>query len=126
MRLIRSIYPYIGLTFATAGLLHIFLGFIIFHSPFRDMLRAGVFNSIGFAYDRQAAFWYYYVGVVMLFAGYLLHWILYVKHMQLPRAAGWLMVLVAAAGIVFIPYGGFWAAVPQGLVLVFGRPKNEK
>jgi len=117
----RRLYPYIGITFTIAGFLHILISAVLFPGPVREIIADGVFNAIWPAYDRLAAFWYFYTGVVMMFAGYLLHWILYIKRLRLPRTAGWLMILLALIGIVFIPYGGFWVAILQGLVLAFPK-----
>ena len=107
--------------------LHCLLGLFLFAAPLRDIVAAGLWNSLGTRDPlRYAAFWFLFGGVVMALAGYLADWIERVPKMTLPRALGWTLLAIAVVGVTLAPVSGFWLILPAALgTLAQSRPAGS-
>lgn len=98
--------------------LHNVVGLILFWKPLSEMVRAGVWNSIDHSFDRRAAFWFLFCGVLLWIIGRMMHWITKEKGIAIPRFVGWHLLIWSVVGIIILPISGFWLVILQGIYLL--------
>ncbi|MBA3645245.1 MAG: hypothetical protein H0W63_03635 [Gemmatimonadaceae bacterium] len=100
---------WIGWSVIAVGLIHLFLGFLLFRNELRDIVAAGLVNSLG---DREPhrylAFWFTFAGIVTVLLGYLIDWVEHVVRRPLPAGVGWSLLAMAIVGAAMSPVSGFW------------------
>lgn len=95
---------------------HTVFACVVFAAPLQEILRRGVFNSIGDDPMLGAVAWFVLFGVVLA----LLGWAVYVLERQRAlslRPLGLGVLALALLGIVLMPASGFWLALPPALAL---------
>jgi Family of unknown function (DUF6463) len=108
----------IGLLVAVLGLLHQGVGVIFYGGALRDIAQAGFINSIIPPYwDRDAAFWFFMYGVMLIVYGAITHWALR-QTGKLPAFFGWCLALSCLVGVVFMPSSGLWFGILLGGAMV--------
>ncbi len=96
--------------------LHIVIGFILFPAPLREIVAAGLWNTvIPTATLHYLAFWFLFGGVATMLVGYLADWIERVAGRPLPRGLGWTLLGIAVAGVILAPVSGFWLVFPPAI-----------
>jgi hypothetical protein len=106
------------------GSLHQGVGLVIFREPLLEMLRAGVFDSVGEDTSaRAAAFWFLAMGAVLILAGALCRHLERQLARPLPPGFGWGLLGLALLLIVPMPATGAWTLVPVGLRVLFPSRK---
>lgn len=101
------------------GSIHQGVGLVLFREQLLDMVRAGVFDSVGEDTSaRAAAFWFLAMGAVLIFAGALCRHLERESRRPLPSGFGWGLLGLALFCVVPMPITGAWALVPLGLRLL--------
>lgn len=104
---------WIGRWIIGVGILHSVIGFVLFAAPLREIVEAGLWNSLRPSTPlRYLTFWFMFGGVVTILVGYLADWIERVAARPLPRPLGWTLLGVALAGVILTPVSGFWLVFP--------------
>lgn len=67
--------------------------------------------------DREAAFWHLTFGTTVLILGALVHWAQAMTG-SLPAFLGWSLLAFGAAGVILMPASGFWAILPQAVLML--------
>lgn len=118
---------FIGPLLLAIGGLDLVVVVLEFSPQFAAMIKDGVFNAVQWPgmearlFDREAAFWHLFAGLLVTLLGALAFWVLTVVG-TLPVWFGWALILVAALGVMLMPVSGFWALfVPAAMVLLLPR-----
>jgi len=106
------------------GVFHSVIGFILFAAPLREIVAAGLWNTLSPRTPmRYLAFWFLFGGVATMLVGYLADWIERVAGGILPRGLGWTLLGVGLAGVILTPVSGFWLLFPAAFgALAHSRP----
>ncbi len=118
------------LLMATSAL-HLLAGLMFYARPLAAIARDGFFNAVipnlaTPSFDRDAAFWFMFFGVMLLILGGLMHWAQN-RLGTLPAFLGWALLALSAAGVILMPVSGFWLVLPQAvLVLAVARQGRSR
>lgn len=112
----------VGPLLMATGVLHLLAGFVFYARPLAAIARDGFFNAVtpnlaAPAFDRDAAFWFMFSGVMLLLLGGLVHWA-QVWTGTLPAFLGWALLAIGAVGVILVPVSGFRLVLPQGVLMV--------
>lgn len=112
-----------GLWLMSVAAVHTAYALLSFTEPLREMLRRGVFESVGLDPMRGAVVWFVLFGAVFALLGWAV--------LQLERQAsatpaalrplGWGLLVLTLLGIVLMPASGFWLVMPPALALCLQR-----
>lgn len=98
--------------------LHTLFALVFLHQPLQDIVRRGVFNTVGQDPLTAAAVWF------LLFAAPLTLQALAITSLERSgqnaalRRQGWGLLAMSAMGVVLMPTSGFWLAMPAGIALI--------
>ncbi|MFS1516306.1 DUF6463 family protein [Bacillus sp. SM2101] len=108
-----------GILLIGTGILHTIVGLIIGWGVLGEIVKEGIFNTVGTQYDRNAAVWFLLCGIFWVIIGQFMH--LYVKERQqpLPRFIGWYFLIIGILGVFISPVSGFWLFIPQALIIIY-------
>jgi hypothetical protein len=115
------------------GVLHLLVGLMFYVRPLTAIARDGFFNAVtpdlaAPAFDRDAAFWFMFFGVMILILGALMHWS-QARIGSLPAFLGWALLSLGVAGVILMPLSGFWLVLPQAVLVLAvarrGRPRTD-
>jgi hypothetical protein len=99
---------------------HQAIGLVLFREPLLEMVRAGVFDSVGEDTSaRAAAFWFLAMGGCMLLAGALCRWFERELDRPPPPGFGWGLLGLGLFCVVPMPITGAWVLFPLGLRVLF-------
>ncbi len=116
---------YSPVLFLCTGIVHNLVGIIKYWGPLTDIFQSGLVNSVVPHTDRLAIFWFLIVGFMMMCIAQLFKWILD-QGLEIPRFAGWFLLILGLIGVVFIPKSGFWLVIPQGWMLLQGKDDTKR
>ena len=106
---------WIGRWLMAVGAWHTLFGLWWFAAPLGRVVRAGVWNSVGWSDPgRAAAFWFLATGAFALLAGSLVD-DAEARSARLPVRFGWGLTAVALIGGVLLPVSGFWLLLVPGI-----------
>jgi len=101
------------------GIIHIVVGFIMFHEGFREIWAAGLINGVGDSITAHAAFWFQFIGLMFIYFGW--QWKEMIKHNNEPlsKFAAWGMTVLTLLGLVFVPMSGFILMLPLSFIMLY-------
>ncbi|WP_164007851.1 DUF6463 family protein [Pyxidicoccus trucidator] len=109
-----------GTLLMLTGGLHQAVGLVLFRQPLLEMVRAGVFDSVGEDTSvRAAAFWFLAMGWGLIFMGALLRHLERELDRPPPASFGWGLLGMALFCVVPMPITGAWVLFPLGLRVLF-------
>ncbi len=104
---------WVGRWIMGVGVMHILIGFVLFAAPLREIVAAGLWNTLNPGTPtRYLAFWFLFGGVATIIVGYLADWIERVAGRRLPRPLGWGLLAITLTGVIVTPLSGFWLLFP--------------
>lgn len=74
-------------------------------------------NAAFSTFDRETAFWHLMFGATALILGGLVHWS-QDRTGTLPSFLGWSLLALGLAGVVLMPFSGFWIILPPAVLMV--------
>lgn len=74
-------------------------------------------NAAFSTFDRETAFWHLMFGATALILGGLVHWS-QDRTGTLPSFLGWSLLALGLAGVVMMPFSGFWIILPLAVLMV--------
>ena len=74
-------------------------------------------NAAFSTFDRETAFWHLMFGATALILGGLVHWS-QDRTGTLPSFLGWSLLALGLAGVVLMPFSGFWMVLPLAVLMV--------
>ena len=74
-------------------------------------------NTAFSTFDRETAFWHRMFGATALILGGLVHWS-QDQTGTLPSFLGWSLLALGLAGVVMMPFSGFWIILPLAVLMV--------
>ncbi|MDQ0876254.1 hypothetical protein QFZ77_004913 [Paenibacillus sp. V4I3] len=98
--------------------IHNAVGLILFWKPISEMVKAGIWNSVDSSFDRSAAIWFLFFGVLLWIIGRMIRWMTKEKGLAIPRFVGWHILILSVVGAIIMPISGFWLVIPQGLYFI--------
>lgn len=108
-----------GLWLLAVAAVHTAFALVVFTAPLREIVRRGVFDSVGDDPMLGAVVWFVLFGVVLALLGWAV--------LQIERAGalagaslrplGFGVLALTLLGIVLMPASGFWLALPPALAL---------
>ena len=125
--MIRKFWRYTGYTLAGLGILHTVVFAIACFDALKEILKSGLFDSIGSDAARGLA-WYggLWFGITMiLFGCFAQSWIKTTKQ-PLPCYIGWVLAALGLLGAVLQPVSGAILVLLLGLAVVFLRPAHAE
>jgi Family of unknown function (DUF6463) len=96
------------------GVVQLFLGVYWSWEVWVRVAQDGLFDAIDPWMDRNAAFWFTYLSLPVMFSGVICLRLLRDTGRPLPRVVGYWLLGLGALGTVFMPASGFF------LLLIFG------
>lgn len=113
----------VGIVLFCIGLLHVGLALHWFWPSWRAMALDGLMASAEAPGEpvRALAFWFLFLGLLMLPLGHLCWWIAARQRAALPSLVGWWLLLLGLGGAFFVPVSGFWLFVAIGLWVLLQR-----
>lgn len=112
----RSAMRWVGRWIMGLGVLHCLIGFVLFAAPLREIVAAGLWNTLSpRSPERYLAFWFLFGGVATVLVGYLADWIERVTGSTLPRSLGWTLLAISVAAVILTPVSGFWLLFPPAI-----------
>jgi len=100
------------------GALHVVLGIYWSWEVWVRIANDGLFDAIDPWMDRNAAFWFTYLSLPIMFAGVLCLRLLKDTGKPLPRSVGLWLVALGAIGVFFMPASGFIVLVILGVLVL--------
>jgi hypothetical protein len=110
-----------GMLLVAIGLVHQVFGLAVGRHILVAIARDGVVGAIEPDPLRSIFFWYFFLGLVVLVLGGLLHQ-LEREGRRATRALGWQLGALGLAGGALIPASGFWALLPVAWRILRARP----
>ena len=74
-------------------------------------------NAAFLTFDRETAFWHLMFGATALILGGLVHWS-QDRTGTLPSFLGWSLLALGLAGVVLMPFSGFWIVLLLAVLMV--------
>jgi uncharacterized protein DUF6463 len=96
---------------------------LVFHArQVAAIAQNGFFNAVDpspsfSTFDRETAFWHLMFGAIALILGGLVHWS-QDRTGTLPSFLGWSLLALGLAGVVLMPFSGFWMILPLAVLMV--------
>jgi len=115
----RNAWRISGWYLFAVGIIHNFVGILIVRNILRDILDAGIINSVGDQTDRNAAFWFLFAGFLFNFVGLL--WQQQIRRHQEPlsKFAAWGLTAMTVIGALIMPVSGFWIILPLCFIMLY-------
>ena len=114
----KKLWTFSGWYLLFVGMIHVAVGAILFSDVLADIWNAGLINSVSEEMDRNAAFWFMFVGFLFIYLGW--HWQEQMRLNGRPpskfTAAG--MTVMIAAGLAIMPMSGFWLLLPLCAIML--------
>ncbi|MCV2370626.1 DUF6463 family protein [Roseateles oligotrophus] len=113
---------WIGHWLMAVAALHTLFALVFLLKPLQDIVRRGVFNTVGQDPLTAAAVWF------LLFAAPLAMQALAITSLERSgqhaalRRQGWGLLAMSMVGVILMPESGFWLAIPAGIALLLRRP----
>ncbi|HZI14694.1 MAG TPA: DUF6463 family protein [Myxococcus sp.] len=104
---------------------HQAVGLVLFRPQLLEMLRAGVFDTVGGdTSERAAAFWFLAMGFALMLVGWLCRWVEREPGRSLPAGLGWGLLGLGLFCVIPMPVTGAWVLFPVGFLVLFraGKP----
>ncbi|MCP3139144.1 DUF6463 family protein [Pyxidicoccus xibeiensis] len=109
-----------GTLLMVIGALHQAVGLVLFREPLLEMVRAGVFDTVGEdTSPRAAAFWFLATGLFMILAGALCRWVERAVGRPPPAGFAWGLLGLGLFFVVPMPDTGGWTLFPLGVLALF-------
>ena len=100
------------------GIIHNILGFIMGKDVLADIIRSGFFNSIDQQKDRNAIFWFLFVGFLLMILGKFMQDYLNESSKPLPTSLGYYLLTLTIIGCIIMPVSGIWSMLPQAIIII--------
>ncbi|QJB30906.1 hypothetical protein HF324_05830 [Chitinophaga oryzae] len=108
---------WIGKTVIGIALVHIVFGLVFFNDILWQLVREGLFNTIHEEFDRNAAFWFLYTGLVWVLLGIFID-DAEKKQLAVPRTISQGLLVLTVLAVILMPASGFWLLfIPVGGLL---------
>ncbi|MCV2353741.1 DUF6463 family protein [Paucibacter sp. B2R-40] len=109
---------WIGHWLMVVAALHTLFALVFLHQPLLDIVRRGVYNTVGQDPLTAAAVWF------LLFAAPLAMQALAITSLERSgqnaalRRQAWGLLALSLLGVILMPESGFWLAIPAGIFLL--------
>lgn len=108
----------LGLVLFGIGVLHQLVGLVIYGLALTAIFDAGVVNAIlPPHWDRNATFWYYITGFLLMHCGWITHWML-ARQRELPPFWAVGLLVLSIGGLILAPLSGFWLLLVVSVMLL--------
>jgi hypothetical protein len=97
----------IGISMIIIAGIHTIFGFVFFYEVWKEILKEGLFNTIGADPMRGVVIWFELYALPLFALGSTVY-SLEKKSVQLPAHLFWYMVIILVTGVFFMPASGFW------------------
>jgi hypothetical protein len=120
---VKNLWKYSGILLYSIGILHTILAVVIMATEgvFMEIIRKGVFNSIQGDYKIGMSFWFFVLGIVIIFFGFVLHHYIKLTNQPAPRFFGWFLLIFGIVGAFFVPASGFFLFILFGLLVLLTK-----
>jgi hypothetical protein len=120
--------PIVGIVLGVIAVIHIATAYVFYGDSLRSIVDAGVVASIdkdpALNNLRSAGFWYLTTGSGLMLISALITWAEH-RDGRVPFFVAWMLLGMAAWGLVFMPLSGFWAIlVASGLAFWSARRRS--
>lgn len=108
---------WIGRWVIAVSILHTMFGLVAFTPAIREMLDAGLWDSVGLNPMRRLAMWFLLGGGFMLVAGLAID---VCEHTGgTLRAIGWALLVITLITIILVPLSGAWLLLPPAIAMIW-------
>lgn len=111
---------WIGHWLVVVALIHTLFMFVVFLDPLQEIIKQGVFDSIGNEPLLGAVAWFGLFGGLLFVLG-LAVTALERSPQGIPTSLGWSILALTLLGILLMPASGFWLALPAGIGILWKR-----
>ena len=121
MKKIKTWWKFSGIFLIVTAILHTLVASILGIKAFIEWYRAGVFNSILADIAGSLGFWFFILGIPLLFFGLTLHY--YIKKTKEPPHLflGFSFLFFGIIGTILAPGSGLFLFILQGLIIVIAQ-----
>jgi hypothetical protein len=112
----------IGNFLMITAVLHLAIGFFENWGAAKDIVRAGIINTVNQTPEQFGFFWFEICGLFVLLVGALLQQYLNEYKTPIPRKYGYYLLIIAIVGCVLDPVSGFCIFILISiLIIIFGN-----
>ena len=97
---------------------HTVVAGILFRPALMQIIKSGVFNTVGHNPAAQAAVWFLICGAVLALLAQAITALERCQQLAVLRKLGVGMLALCAVGLVLMPTSGFWLVVPAAIALL--------
>ncbi|MGH2615547.1 MAG: DUF6463 family protein [Thermomicrobiales bacterium] len=108
---------FVGLAVIVVGVLHLVSVAVAKSEALAAVARDGMIDAVEPHAEREAAFWSLWFGIFVVTTGALIAR-LQAEGRAVPAFAGWTLLAMGLVGGLLMPFSGFWAGIPLGLLLI--------
>ena len=121
MKKIRTWWKFSGIFLIVTAILHTLVAMALGIKAFLEWYRRGAFNSIFADIANSLEFWFFILGIPLLFFGFTLHY--YIKKTQKspPLFLGYCFLFFGIIGAILAPGSGLFLFILQGLIIVIAQ-----
>ena len=102
---------WIGYWLMFVALIHTLVMIVLFPSVLAEIVKRGIFNSVGDDPLIGAVTWFGLFGVLLFIFGMAIKTLEY-SNQGVPLSMAWAILVLTVLGIVLMPVSGFWLALP--------------
>jgi Family of unknown function (DUF6463) len=115
---------WIGRWIVAVSALHTLFGLFAFIPTLRDIVHAGLWNSVGSDAMRGAVAWFLISGGFMLVGGLAIDALERNGGTSALRTSGWSLLIVTAITIILMPVSGAWLLLPPAIAMLLGSDRT--
>ncbi len=114
-----------GSLLIATGIFHNLIGVMMGWEVLKELVNAGIINSINTEMDRNAIFWFLFSGFMMMMLGQLMHRYSQEQNKPVPASLGYSLLIITLIGCIMMPVSGFWLVLPQALIILIANKKHN-
>lgn len=122
--LVMKLWRYSGFFLTATGVIHVVFALTAYWSSYSALFSDGLVNSLGEDLQKNLAFWFILVGVLLLMFGQSLQHYIKKEGMPAPLSLGYALLVFSVFGCFVVPASGFWLFIPQALIIILAKRTN--
>ena len=111
---------WVGRWIIVVGVIHSVFGAVVFFEPLSGVVRDGLWNAVDAYPGRPLAFWFVFLGLMMILFGIALDE-LEKRGQGFPPFLGYGFVTITTLAVVAMPVSGGWLMLPPAVGLIIKK-----
>lgn len=120
----RSLRSFGGELMIINSAIHTAVGVALYAGTVSGLVSDGLLNTVHLTREREAAWWFFVVGLLYLTVGLFLRWIRR-QNLAPPRFPGWILIGLATVGLIVAPSIGWPFIAAVGVLVLASRSPSR-